>query len=183
MARPTNKELEAREFDLAHLYHPQSQYTPEQKMQVAMYWVVTGSPKTIAKQTGIPEQTIKSWAKKAEWWPDAVAECRKEKQAELDGQLSGILDLALSSIHDRLNNGDEIIDKNGNAVRKKVNAADLGRLFSQVYDKRALLRGDPTARSERTTTESDLDKLEKRLKQIAQNMDNNYIDAERVDEE
>ena len=44
-------------------------------------------------------------------WNLAVAECRKRKQDELDGNLTQTIHIAMGEILDRIQNGDSVVGK------------------------------------------------------------------------
>ncbi len=111
-------------------------YTPEQRMQVALTWVISGTAAEASRITGVPQMTISDW-RKEEWWEQAVVHARSVKQEELDAKLSGIIDKSLKRLTDMLD-GDQPIPLNQVAICMAI-----------AYDKRALMRGDPTSRSER----------------------------------
>lgn len=125
--------------NLANVAWPQQGthgYTPEQRMHTALAWVITGTTAGASKVARVPERTICDW-RKEEWWEQAIQEARRVKQEELDAKLSGIIDLSLKRLTDMLD-GDDPIPLNQIAICMAI-----------AYDKRALMRGDPTSRSER----------------------------------
>jgi transposase-like protein len=120
-----------------------SYYTDEQRREAVAEYVVLGNWRKVAEATGIPQRTLGDWAKQP-WFHTLLAEVRAEKGAELDGQLTRIIHKATDQLMDRLENGDPVLIA-GEVKRKPVSARDLAMVAAIVYDKRALLRDDPTA--------------------------------------
>jgi hypothetical protein len=144
-------------------------YGKEQKLHAVMVYAVTGSVMEMSRQTGLPYDLVRDWKNKSQWWPDVMEEVRKELADELDGKLTGIMAKLTDHIIDRIENGDEIHTKEG-LVRKKIDGKSLAVMLSIVYDKRAIARGDPTSRTERSTSEATLDKMIGRFEELAKTM-------------
>ena len=158
------------EWDLVALNHPQAHYTAEQKISAVTYYAITGSIYKSSQYTAIPEGTISKWKNESPWWPEALAQVRKRKQDELDSVLTGIIDDATKEVVDRIANGDEVVDKNGEIHRKKISGRDLATILAILFDKRALLRGDPTSRTEKVTSEALLEKLKSEMEEFAKKL-------------
>lgn len=130
-------------------------YTPDQRMQAALAWVVSGTAAEAGKVCGIPERTINDWTHQP-WWEGLVTEARRLKDVELDRKLSGVIDRAMQRLAERLDR-DESIN----------NIKDLAVVAAVAYDKRALMRGDPTSRVERVSTEQRLNRLTEKFRAVA----------------
>lgn len=147
LEEPLKKSKEERQYwrlmEMVPNKHP---YSPQQRVDVVMAYSTAGNLQAIAKQFGIPEQTLYTWRKQV-WWEPALRECLRQHDVELDMRLTGVLNKTLNHMNDRLDHGDEVLDKNGELVRKKVSFRDLAISGLGVgYDKRALNRGMPTKR-------------------------------------
>jgi len=118
-------------------------YTDEQRREAVAQYVVLGNWRKVAEATGIPQRTLGDWSKQP-WFYTLIAEVRAEKGAELDGQLTRIIHKATDQLLDRQDHGDAVLVA-GEIKRKPVSARDLAMVAAIVYDKRALLRDDPTA--------------------------------------
>ena len=152
-------ELKPNKYDLAELYSSKARYTVEEKLAAVLAYVMTGSVRGVVRLTGFRQQTISAWKNESSWWTDAYMSIKKEKQDEIDGGLTTIIHAASSEIIDRITNGDEFIDKNGDARRKKMTGKELAWVMGISYDKRALLRGDPTSRTEKVDYNKQLEDL------------------------
>ena len=82
--------------------------------------------------------------------------------------MTSIIHFAGEELIDRLQNGDEVITKDGDVRQKKIGAKDLAWIMSIIHDKRALLRGDPTSRTEKIDTAKILDDMAKRFAEMGQ---------------
>lgn len=126
-------------------------YTPEDRLRAALAWSVTGTAQGASDVCGIPRQTIDDWTR-TEWWAPLVSEARLLKNDELDAKLTNILDLATQALRDRLREAIANPDA-------KVTIQQLAIVAAVSHDKRALLRGDPTSRTERVSSEDRINKL------------------------
>jgi hypothetical protein len=158
-------------LDYVDLYHPRSPYTPEQKVSAVMAYLVTGNSKRASKHCGIKDNIIRDWKTRSDWWPEAMRECRKKKQEELDSLYTSLLHQTVGQLADRIQNGDEYLKKDGTKARKLLTARDLAIITGIIYDKRALLRGDPTGRIEKRNTGDSLIRLQKNFDKIAKQLE------------
>lgn len=161
------------EIELSSLYHPNSPYTVEQKLQAAMTYLTTGSVWAVHKATGIPKNTISDWKTRSSWWPDIIAQCKKVKQDELDAMFTEVIHLGIGETRDRIINGDPIYDsKTGEIKRVPMKGKDVATTAAILYDKRAVLRGDPTSIQKKESTEDTLKLLAKKFEQFSKDMKN-----------
>lgn len=133
-------------------------WTIEDKMRAAMAYLITGNALEAGKVCQIPDRTIRYWTTEA-WWADFIGECRKAKNDELDAAFTSILDGVVGEIKDRVNNGDEVVQKDGSKVRRKISARDATLVAAVLVDKRAILRGEPTRISKSISEKDRLEKL------------------------
>ena len=82
-----------------------SKYSDEDRIRVAMHFLVHGNMDKVAKATGIPSRTISNWKEHA-WWEELLAELRAQKEPAFQAGFAENLRLALDSAKDRLVNGD-----------------------------------------------------------------------------
>lgn len=113
-----------------------------------------------------------------DWWPILIEELKYIKQSELDGQYTGIMEKSLAEVVERLENGDEVI-VNGEIRRKKVSARDAALISAIMFDKRQLLRGDPTAiKQQNFNVDERMEKLMSTFEQIARKENEKVIEGE-----
>lgn len=158
---PSNK------YDLTALYSAGAKYTADEKLAAVLAYVMTGSIRGVVRLTGLKQQVVSDWKNNSIWWTDAYMSIKKEKQDEIDGSLTTIIHAASGEIIDRIINGDEFADKNGDLRRKKMSGKELAWVMGISYDKRALLRGDPTSRTEKIDYNKQLEDLRKEFGNMA----------------
>lgn len=124
-------------------------HTPAERLQAALAWCVTGTAQGASDITGFPRTTIDTWTRE-EWWQPLVVEARLLKQDELDAKLTKIIDLCAKRLTERL-------DSEEGVSKAQLNQIAITMAISM--DKRSLMRGDPTSRTERVSSEERLTKL------------------------
>ena len=177
---------EEQKIELSDLYHPNSKWTPEQKLAAVTQYVLTGSSKRAAAVCDVPASTIRWWKQDASWWPDLVTKVRKEQDDKVSALFAEAREKALNSLVDRITKGDEVLDKDGNINFRAVSARDLATIAGITHDKEALIRGNPTSRTARSESDA-LDALANKFEQFANTMKESGnlakpIEGERTDE-
>lgn len=144
-------------------------YPPDLKINACMAWVLTGSPKRAERMTGVPAQTISAWKRNATWWPEVELGCKANLQSELEGKYTHLMHLMVDEAIDRVENGDIKYDSHKDKyVEVPISAKDLASMSAIFFDKRALMRGDPTSRTEKVSTDAILGHLKEEFKRFAQ---------------
>ncbi len=140
-----------------------SHYTSEQKQEVAATFLSTGSLNRTAELTNTPPTTVQQWAH-TEWWHTLLGTLREQYREELEARISTALFKSLDQIDERLNNGDVTVTKMGDIVRHPIRARDLGIIASILFDKRQIIRHQPTSI---TASDSRLQTLAAKLEHLA----------------
>ena len=154
-------------MDLSVIPHGRhSNYTPEQIAQAALVYAIEGACTRVETITGIPERTVNDWTHQ-DWWPALIDQARAAKQDEIDAGLQRIQDKAIKATEDRLENGDYIMGKDGQLLRKPVSARDAAIVTAVAFDKQRILRNLPTSISA-TGGDAKLSAMADRLKKIEQ---------------
>lgn len=150
------------------LHHKKGERWSEvKKREVATYYTVLGDAKKVEKMAGITPGLISGW-KKTDWWQDMIKEVRDAHNDEVDAKMTGILDVALNEIAVGLEEGDTKYDtKRGKFYNLPVSTKDKSVVMAIAYDKRALLRGDPTSRTETISTTKRLERLATQFEKFA----------------
>lgn len=174
-------ESQGLEIELKDLYAANGKYSPEEKINAVMCYMVTGTSRKASKLCGVPENTIRWWKASSSWWPDVMMECRRKKQDELDAAFSSTIEAAIGQIEERVLNGDTIVTKSGDQVKVPMKGKELAVTLAVIFDKRQLLRGDPTQRVERTNEKERLDRLQNRFEEIARTVNAKTINSEDYD--
>lgn len=139
----------------------------EVRLEAAIAYLITGNTEDAGKLCNVPGRTIRDWMKTA-WWEDVLSEARTIKQKELDALWTGLIHKSTSKLRERLDDGDPILTKAGEIKYLPVKAKDLAIITSIAVDKRALLRGQPTSRTEKVTIEERLDRIGSKLVELDQ---------------
>ena len=110
-----------------------------------MCYLLTGTVDGVKRLTGLDHRTISDWKNNSEWWGPVLAKLKLEKQDELDAKFTGILHSYTDALADRLENGDEVLGKAGQIVKRKLSGRDIAYILDTIATNRAMVRGDPTS--------------------------------------
>lgn len=131
-----------------------SEYSDEVKIHAVVLVTYMRNQTKAAKQLDIPLSTLRYWKYHTKWWKEVEEYLKAQHNKELDYKFTVAIEEATHELIERVYEGDEVITKSGDIVRKKINARDLAQIIGILYDKRALSRGDPTQRTATTTAEA-----------------------------
>lgn len=123
-------------------------YTREFKIQCALEWLLIGEYTKTAAKMEIPLKTLQQWVK-SEWWPVAVAAARKLFGDDINSRLKKIQLKVFDELADRVENGNEVLARDGSSQRVKVPAKDLAVIGAISFDKHQIINGDATSISKR----------------------------------
>ena len=136
-------------------------YPEETRIEAVALYATFGNVAEVARILGMQATTIRQW-KMSEWWHEMMNRVHDEKDEELDTKFTKTIDLAMDEINDRLVNGEYVHNpKTGITVRVKPKMRDIAFVSSTHIDKRQLLRGKPTSRTEKVSQDDRLGKLAK----------------------
>ncbi len=107
----------------------------EDKQRAVATYVATGSFTRTAAITGIPESSVRLWAKQ-DWWDEEVRRADRLDTDELKTVFTKIAKRATEELVDRIEHGDEVITKDGTPVRKKIGGKDLAVISGISADQR-----------------------------------------------
>lgn len=151
-------------------------YPEEKKIEVAALFASGVTNATdLERLTGIKSATIRDW-RTSEWWPEMMERIHAMHDEDTVSQFTKIVDKSLEVIQDRLINGEMILVKNTNKAtgevtrqvqRRPVALRDATHVAVAIVDKRQLLRGKPTSRPEKASTDDRLSKLAAEFKRFA----------------
>jgi hypothetical protein len=153
--------------DIEGLDHPLSKHSPDVKINAVTTFILTGSLLKAATFSGVPYALVRSWSSKSDWWKQSIDKIRKQKNDELDARITITIDKTMNEISDRLENGDVVLRPTGELVRKPLSGKELTTMLGILYDKRALMRGDPTSRSVASNPSNILNDLKKSFEDLA----------------
>ena len=143
-------------------------YSEKEKLNVCCVFAVTGNSRRTAELTKVPEATIRAWKTQA-WWHDVTSRIHEEQDEEISGKLTKLVDNAVNQINDRLEHGDFVYNpKLDKLIRKPVGARDVAAVAVMAVDKRQLLRGKATSRTEKIGVDERMKDLAAQFKKFAQ---------------
>jgi len=161
-------QLEKRLQGRGTIKYQKNWWPQEKKIEVAsLYASGVTSSIDLSRLTGVPDFTIRAW-RLEEWWPEMLESIHAAIDSDVVSKFTQVIDKSLETIQDRLINGDFIYNKKtGDICRRPVNMRDANIVATTMVDKRQLLRGKPTSRSESTSVDARLLKLAEEFKKFA----------------
>lgn len=151
----------------ADIYDPRAKIDPNLKIHAASCFMLTGTVEGTARMTGLDHRLISEWKNRSQWWPEVLQKIKHEKQDELDARFTDLIHTVADKIKDRLDNGEEVVTKDG-IVKKQLGGRDLATMLNTLYDKRSMVRGDPTSITKRESPDDVMKGLRKEFAEIAQ---------------
>ena len=145
-----------------------SWWPEEKKIEVAaLYASGVVNSTDLERLTGVPGTAIRTW-KQTDWWPELLERIHSEVDNDIVSKFTNIVDKSLETIQDRLINGDYYYNKkSGEIHRRPVSMRDANIVATSMVDKRQLLRGKATSRSESGSVDARLLKLAEEFKKFA----------------
>lgn len=141
-------------------------YSEQKKIEALTIFAVTGNIAEVERLTGVTRFIFKKWQKEA-WYQEVLEDLRAENDSTFDAAFTKILEKLIGAIDDRVVNGDFVVLKDGSLIRKPVTLRDAVGAMMITVDKRQLLRGKPTSRTETTSVEKKLEKLVEQFESLA----------------
>jgi hypothetical protein len=129
-----------------------SRYSEDQILKAAGQLAITGNITQAADYAGIPMNTVYDWTRGhnevSQRFQALTKEFQSQQGARIRAGLASVVDKAIGLLHDRLDNGDEVLSydsKTGQHVagKRKMSGKDIGILAAIAIDKRIMLdKGD-----------------------------------------
>ncbi len=113
---------------------------PERAVALAIF-AETGSYDTAGRETKIPPSTIRYWVESNPNIDAELEALRAVLRKRLAWKYAEGAELAVDVVNDRLRNGDQVLDKEGNIRLRPVPAREAAFIASIFTDKHALLSG------------------------------------------
>ena len=148
-------------------------------------YLALGNLSETSKIINVPLPTLSKW-KQADWWKELVDDIQSGENQRSDNKMTKVIDRALDILVERLEQGDYQYDqKTGKLIKVPLKARDLERISSGLFDKRQLIRKQPTNIKVDSVTQADrLLKLAEQFAQFAgqkipeEKVINEYIEGE-----
>ena len=127
------------------LPHEPGWWDKKKQLEAVTTYLATGSLAETSRIINVPYRTVQSWKLESEWWPKVVEEIQSGENQKIDQKMSRIIDKTLEKLVERIEDGDYMYDqKTGRMVKVPLKARDLERITSGLFDKRQLIRKQPT---------------------------------------
>ena len=155
------------------------------RIEAVTTYLSTGNLAETCRLLGVPIRTLEQW-KSSDWWKEMVKKIQSDEDQQLDAKTSKIINKALDSLMDRIENGEFVYDqKTGQLKRSPAKLRDLNTAFNNLLDKRQLLRNKPTKIVEQHSTAVQLKNLADQFakfveKKVEELPDRQYIENETV---
>ena len=124
--------------------HEPGHWTEKKQLEVVTTYLALGNVNETARVCNVPARTIRYW-KAQDWWAQLVNDIQSGEGQRADNKMTKAIDKALDLLMDRMEQGDYQYDqKTGRLVKVPLKARDLERVASGLFDKRQLIRKQPT---------------------------------------
>jgi transposase-like protein len=133
-------------------HKPKTYWSDKDKDRAVAVYKATGAPLKTAEITGIPYRTLWEWMKQ-EWWSEKMLSLKAEDSAVLEDASTTLAKKAQEIVAERLENGDFVVGKDGNLMRKPVSARDAVVIAAINIDKRRQFQEEPVREQQLGTTE------------------------------
>ena len=164
---PKTKSKGGRPTKLQKRAKPTGWFPEETKIEAVALYAALGSCAEVARHMNVSAATLRTW-KATEWWELMMRRVHSEQDEKLDSKFTKVVDLAMEEINDRLVNGEYVYNpKTGQTVRVKPKMRDVNQVVITNLDKRQLLRGMPTTRSEKVDASDSLKRLAEEFSKFA----------------
>lgn len=155
--------------------HNMKWWPDAKKIEAATLYAVLRDFKEVQKLTGIPWKVVESWTVEP-WWAETINKCLKLRNEELDGKITIALDKSLDILLDRLEHGEIYIDRKTKSPYRVPMSTKAVTLAADIFfDKRQLIRGEATTRTESITQEQRLLALKDQFEKLARSKGINLI--------
>ena len=137
----------------------------EKRWDLAKAIAYIGSLRKAAKSIGVPYQTCQQWTQD-DHWPALLARAEDNLDKEAQGIYRHLISLAVEVQQKNLEEGNEVIDKQGKKVLRRVSAGEANIVIGTMVDKLNTARGKPSRIS--ATAKPDLKNLKENLEKLAE---------------
>jgi len=127
-----------------NLPHQPGLWSEKKQLEVVTTYLALGNLAETSRVCNIPLPTLKKWKEKP-WWSELVTSIQSGEGQRSDNKMTKVIDKALDLIMERMEQGDYQYDqKMGRLVKVPLKARDLERVAAGLFDKRQLIRKQPT---------------------------------------
>lgn len=141
-------------------------WSPEKRIDVVTKTLALGNMRLVSELTGVSYQLIREW-KQQPWWQEIVDEIRSSRNSQVETKLSRLVDKSLETVADRLDNGNLVMDKRGDFIRKPLSALEANKIANDMLNQETLVQKRQMAETEGQQTSSMADIIRDLAKQFA----------------
>lgn len=139
----------------------------KKKIEVATLYAVLRDEEKVSQLAGVHSKIILQWLNEP-WFGEILLKVRKDRNEKLDLAITDVLEKGLEIVLDRFENGEMMVNrKTGETYRVPVNVKNVALVADVFFDKRQLIRGEATTRTEVITQEEKLEKLRENFEKLA----------------
>lgn len=107
-------------------------YDWEKRIEIVKVYLMTGSRQQTCTVCNIGVDTLDKY-RGEDWWPEIVAEIKKQRDSRINTKLSTIVERALEVVEDRLEHGDLVLNnKTGELIRKPVPLKEAAKAANEL---------------------------------------------------
>jgi transposase-like protein len=118
---------------------PGKNWSDKVKAKAVRDYLKYGSYSEVARRNRIPGDTVREWKSK-DWWKELTERYREELDVKLSSKIDDVVQKAVDEIHDRLENGEHILDsKTGEVLRIPTKARDMAAITKVLSDRQDIL--------------------------------------------
>ena len=129
----------------------------KKKREVIQTYILTGNLRLSAATNNVPDMTARKW-KVTAWWKEQEDELRRGSKLQLSAKLTDLVNKAMLTLSDRIENGDFMWNRlSGEWVRKPISAEHSNKIVTQLIDR--TLAVEKAAAPEKVTDEGLNDRL------------------------
>lgn len=162
--------------------HNNGWWPQDKKVEAATVFAVTRNYEKTSDLVKIPVSYLKRMSQEG-WWGEIIDKVIKSKNEQLDAKITETLDQSLDLILDRFKNGETYYNlKTEKEYKLPIKAKDTAIITSILFDKRQLIRGEATSRTENVTSEQKLLALKANFEKLAKSKNIN-INSEPIEGE
>ena len=126
------------------LPHEPGIWDKKKQMAACTTYLATGSIAETSRIINVPYRTVQEWTY-SDWWKQLMTEIQSGENQKTDNKMSKVIEKTLDMLVSRIEEGDYQYDqKTGRLVKIPLKARDLERITSGLFDKRQLIRKQPT---------------------------------------
>ena len=126
------------------LPHEPGIWDKKKQMAACTTYLATGSIAETSRIINVPYRTVQEWTY-SDWWKQLMTEIQSGENQKTDNKMSRVIEKTLDMLVSRIEEGDYQYDqKTGRLVKIPLKARDLERITSGLFDKRQLIRKQPT---------------------------------------